>query len=147
MRSRYVSFASTPEVRARMQQQGRRDTDLELALRRELYRRRLRYRVQVPVLHRRTADVVFLGPKVIVDVRSCFWHACPEHGCVPRSNSDWWAAKLAKNAARDEATVARLREVGWTVVVVWGHDDLGAAADKIATLVRTRSQQSKGRKY
>lgn len=132
------SFASTPDVRRRMQQQARRDTDLELGLRRRLHGRGLRYRVQLAVLPRRTADIVFTRARVVIDVRSCFWHGCPEHGTRPKSNDQWWDAKLRRTVARDEETVARLRDAGWTVFVVWGHDDLDASADGIESLVRDR---------
>lgn len=136
------SFASSPEVRARMQRQARRDTTLEKSLRSELYKRGMRYRVQVQVLPRRTADIVFSRARVVVDVRSCFWHSCPSHCSIPRSNREWWAAKLARTAARDADTEARLRAAGWTVVVVWAHDDIECAADTIHGVVCARCGSS-----
>jgi DNA mismatch endonuclease Vsr len=119
-----------------MQRQARKDTDLEALVRRALYRRGLRYRLQVKLLPRHTADIVFKGPRVVVDVRSCFWHRCPLHGSSPRANSAWWAKKLARTAERDKQVVERLESDGWRVVVVWQHDDIEAAADKIAALVK-----------
>src|SRR5262245_31016769 len=97
--------ASSPAIRARMQRQARRDTAPELALRRALHSRGLRYRVDAKVVGaRRRADVVFSTAKVAVFVDGCFWHTCPLHGTVPKSNRDWWVAKLAANAERDRAT-------------------------------------------
>src|SRR3954469_24349398 len=74
------SFASSPEVRARMQRQPSRDTQPELALRRLLHASGLRYRIHVRPLPslRRTADVVFRSARVAVFVDGCFWHGCPQ---------------------------------------------------------------------
>jgi DNA mismatch endonuclease (patch repair protein) len=90
---------------------------------------------------RRTADVVFVSERVVVEVRGCYWHACPEHGTVPKANGEWWAAKLAANADRDEEGERLLREVGWEPVVVWEHevkDDVEGAAARIAAVLAAR---------
>lgn len=120
-----------------MQRQARRDTGLEMGLRRRLHARGLRYRVQVPLLPRRTVDIVFTRRRVAIDVRACFWHACPEHGGVPKANHEWWDAKLRRNAERDQCTVRALTDAGWRVIVVWEHDDLDATTDCIEAAVRT----------
>jgi DNA mismatch endonuclease (patch repair protein) len=140
--SRGVSFASSPEIRARMQRQARKDTAAEVGLRRALHRRGLRYRLQVRLLPRRTCDIVFSRARVVVDVRSCFWHRCPIHHSMPKSNPEWWEAKLSRTVARDAETTTRLAELGWTVVVVWEHDDHDDAADRIAALVRSQPVRS-----
>ncbi|MGH8883664.1 MAG: very short patch repair endonuclease [Egibacteraceae bacterium] len=132
------SFASSPQVRARMQRQRRRDTGLELAVRRELHRRGLRYRLHrrpLPEL-RREADIVFPTAKVAVFADSCFWHACPDHGMVPAANATWWAAKFQRTVARDAETTKALEAAGWTVVRVWEHENPTVAADVIAAIVR-----------
>lgn len=123
-----------------MRAQRRRDTAPELALRRELHRLGLRYRLHQRLLpdRRRTADIVFPGPRVVVDVRGCFWHACPKHAQVPASNKSWWREKLERNRSRDADTVDRLLAAGWQPVVVWEHEDPVRAASRIARLVRER---------
>lgn len=115
----------------------RRDTAPELALRRELHALGLRYRVAYPVpsQRRRTIDVAFTRAKVAVFVDGCFWHGCPEHGNQPRSNSSWWATKLAANQARDHDTDRMLNELGWAVVRVWEHEEPHEAASMIRRLV------------
>lgn len=133
-----TSFASNPDVRDRMQRQARRDTDLERSLRSALHRRGLRYRLQVQLIPRRTSDIVFPKARVVVDVRSCFWHGCSSHCTIPQSNHDWWAAKFARTVQRDRDTEDRLRAAGWTVMVVWEHDDLERAADDITSQVKQR---------
>ena len=124
-----------------MRSQARRDTSIELELRRELWRRGLRYRVDLPIVgKRRRHDIVFRGPHVAVDVRGCFWHGCPDHGTLPKSNREWWADKLETNRRRDADTVQRLKDAGWEPIIVWEHDDLIASADRIEELVRSRSR-------
>lgn len=105
----------------------------EMALRRSLHARGLRYRVQVPVPgnRRRTIDVAFTRAKLAVFVDGCFWHACPEHGTEPRTNSEWWQWKLARNVARDRDTDRLLQDAGWRVVRVWEHENVEEAADRV----------------
>lgn len=122
-----------------MSRQARRDTGIEVALRRELHRRGLRYRVHqtVPALgRRRPIDIVFRGSRVAVFVDGCFWHSCPEHGTLPSSNRSWWQGKLALNRARDADADMRLRNDGWVVVRVWEHEDPVEAATRVERAVR-----------
>jgi DNA mismatch endonuclease (patch repair protein) len=132
--------ASSDQALGRMRRQMTRDTGPEILLRRELHRRGLRYRVDqavVPGLRRRQ-DIVFRRRRIVVDVRGCYWHACPAHGTKPKANAAWWADKLTRNVDRDEDTMRRLDEAGWTVVVVWEHEDPVEAADRVeAVLLRT----------
>ncbi len=132
--------ASSPELSERMRSFPRRDTTPELVLRRELWRRGLRYRVDRPLdgRRRRRADLTFVGAKVAVFVDGCFWHACPEHGTSPRANAAWWSEKLSRNVARDADTDAYLTSLGWTVLRFWEHEDMRAAADTVERAVRAR---------
>ena len=129
--------ASSIDVLRRMQAQRRRDTVPELALRSQLHRKGLRFRVDRVVLPgiRRRADVVFARARVAVFVDGCFWHACPQHATRPRANADWWAQKLAANERRDRDTDQRLDAAGWRVVRVWEHEDMAAAAEQIRALL------------
>ncbi|MFS0703401.1 very short patch repair endonuclease [Cellulomonas sp. 179-A 9B4 NHS] len=131
---------SSASVSARMARQARRDTDPELALRRALHRRGLRYLVDAPLpsIPRRRADVLLPRARVAVFVDGCFWHACPLHATQPASNSEWWRAKLERNVARDRDTDARLGAAGWLVLRFWEHDDMTAAADVVMEAWRTR---------
>lgn len=123
---------------ARMSRQRTKDTAVEMAIRRALHRRGLRYRVHrrpLPNL-RRQADIVFGPSKIAVFVDGCFWHRCPEHGTSPKANGAWWQAKLDRNQARDAETTARLSAEGWTVIRVWEHEDPEVAAQRIADAVQ-----------
>ncbi|AZI59946.1 very short patch repair endonuclease [Rhodococcus sp. D-46] len=125
--------ATDPATSARMSAQRRRDTKPEIALRRELHRRGLRYFVdRAPVKGvRRRADLVFPRRKVAVFVDGCFWHSCPQHATFPKNNAQWWTDKLAANVVRDRDTDARLAEQGWTVIRVWEHEDPLVAAERV----------------
>lgn len=123
-----------------MRQAKRRDTGPELALRRELHRRGLRYRVDRPLpgMPRRRCDIWFGPARVAVFVDGCFWHGCPDHSVVPRSNREWWLDKIRTNAARDRDTDRRLEESGILVMRFWEHDDPRRAADRIERTVNVR---------
>jgi DNA mismatch endonuclease, patch repair protein len=123
-----------------MSRQRRRDTQPELALRSELHRRGMRFRVHrrpLPAV-RREADVVFPSARVAVFVDGCFWHGCPKHRTWPQRNSPFWASKIEGNVRRDSETDALLAEAGWAAVRVWEHERPERAAARIARLVASR---------
>lgn len=125
-------------VTAVMRGNRKADTRPEVLLRSALHRRGLRFRknhaIVTPEL-RVTADVVFPGRQLSVFVDGCFWHSCPEHGTRPRSNTDYWDAKLARNIARDRRVESALAAAGWTVIRVWEHEDPATTAALIGTKV------------
>jgi DNA mismatch endonuclease (patch repair protein) len=140
------SFASTPAIRRRMQDQRARDTAPELALRRQLHAFGLRYRVDrapLPGLRRR-ADILFGPARVAVYLDGCFWHGCPEHGNRPRANSPYWGPKIERNRARDVDTDTRLAAAGWAVVRAWEHEDPADVATRVAVLVTARRPAASG---
>lgn len=132
------SWASSPEVGRRMRSNKGRDTKPELRLRSLLHAQGLRFRVHQRLLpgSRRTADLVFKGPRVAVFVDGCFWHGCPAHHRPSTTNSAFWRDKVEGNQARDRDTDRMLTEAGWRVVRVWEHEDVEAAAERIRGIVR-----------
>jgi len=122
---------------ARFRRQVRAATKPELALRSELHRRGLRFRVNHPGLPGRP-DVTFTRVRLAVFVDGCFWHRCPEHGTLPRNNREWWQAKLDRNVARDRAKDGALADLGWTALHVWEHEAAGIAADRVEAEWRRR---------
>src|SRR5690242_1595504 len=85
----HTSWASSEGVRASMRANRGRDTAPELAVRRAVHRLGLRYRVSArPIASlRRTADLVFPRQRVAVFVDGCFWHGCPVHHTVAKTNA------------------------------------------------------------
>lgn len=132
--------ASSPPVRAVMQGNRAVDTRPEVAVRSELHRRGLRFRkhVQPVATLRCQADVVFPRERIAVFVDGCWWHGCPQHGTRPKTNSEYWDAKLDRNLARDGRNNRLLSEAGWTVVRAWEHEPASEVADRVAETVRGR---------
>jgi len=128
-------------VRQQMSRQRRTGTAPEMALRRALHARGLRFRV-----HRRIGttrpDVVFTRARIAVFVMGDFWHSCPRHATRPKANADWWAAKLAANTARDEHQRDELHAAGWLVVWVWECEDAAVAAASVHRRWQTRTGRS-----
>jgi DNA mismatch endonuclease (patch repair protein) len=119
---------------------GNRSTDTtpELALRRALHSRGLRYRVHAAVVPglRCKPDIVFTRAGVAVFVDGCFWHRCPIHATSPAANAEYWQQKFDRNVERDRANDEALRVTGWTVVRIWEHEDPIAAADRVQAALR-----------
>lgn len=130
------------EARSRLAAQRQRDTEPELRIRRELHRRGLRYRVDQPIpIPRRRADIVFSRARVAVFIDGCFWHGCPEHATLPKSNAAWWQAKLEANVRRDRDTDLRLSAAGWIAIRAWEHENPAAVADAIELCLRSTQPQ------
>lgn len=129
--------SSSPEASRRMAKVRQKSTGAEVAVRRELYRRGLRYRVDFEVLKkpRRVAGVAFPGRRIAVFVDGCFWHGCPEHATWPKQNAEFWRQKIEANRLRDAGTNSRLFDAGWTVLRFWEHQQPIDAAEAIAQTV------------
>ena len=124
-----------------MQRMPRSSSGPEMLIRRELHRRGLRFRVNHPRLPGRP-DIAFTGARIAVFVDGCFWHACPEHGVLPKNNRDWWRSKLDRNVARDGEKDAQLAKMDWITLHVWEHESPVDAADTIERLWRSRRRSA-----
>ncbi|MEX1134970.1 MAG: very short patch repair endonuclease [Acidimicrobiia bacterium] len=135
MESDAYPYPTRPGVTAVMKGNRKTDTKPELALRSALHRSGLRFRKDhtVKVDEGRTirVDVAFPRAKLAVFVDGCFWHGCPQHGTVPRSNTGYWGPKLAGNVARDHKTDERLRSAGWAVLRIWEHETVEDACARV----------------
>ena len=121
---------SSKTVSDQMKKMPRSDTTVEIALRRELHGLGLRYRVNLRGLPG-TPDIAFTRTKIAVFVDGCFWHRCPDHGVMPKSNTDWWRTKLDGNVERDGRKDRELESMGWLPVHVWEHENPAIAAEGI----------------
>jgi DNA mismatch endonuclease (patch repair protein) len=139
-----MSWASSEGVRRSMRSNRGRDTQLELAVRRGLHARGLRYRVQfkVPGSSRRTIDVAFTRLRLAIFIDGCFWHGCPVHHTLSKTHPDFWAEKVNRNRERDVETDLLLTDQGWTVRRFWEHESVDAITDAVVALVQARRHLS-----
>ncbi len=120
-----------------------RDTGPELALRRALHSRGLRYYVnrRPEKTIRRTADIVFPRARVAVFVDGCFWHGCPEHHTMAKANARFWADKVTRNRARDLETNDLLRGRGWNVLRIWEHVPVDVAVNAVLSALDAKTRR------
>ncbi len=96
-----------------------KNTTPELMIRKALRRAGHVYRLQYG---RHKIDVAFPTEHVAVFVDGCFWHKCPKHFRMPKSNVAFWKKKINGNAKRDVKKTSALKKEGWKVVRIWEHD-------------------------
>lgn len=97
-----------------------KNTKPEVLLRSLLHRAGFRFRIHKKDLPGKP-DIVFPGRRKVIFVHGCFWHQHPQcrEGRLPGTRQDYWKPKLARNVVRDAATISKLRDLGWDVLVIW----------------------------
>ena len=111
----------SPEKRSEVMRAVKsKDTKPEIALRKALFALGYRYRLNVKTLPGKP-DLVFAKYKTVIFVHGCFWHGhtCKRGKRVPKSNIEYWTAKIARNKARDKKNTAELKKLGWRVITLW----------------------------
>lgn len=97
-----------------------KDTKPEMIVRKYLFSRGLRFRVQVRKLPGKP-DIVLPKYKTVIFVNGCFWHG--HEGCkyfrLPKSNIEFWKEKIERNIERDRESMQALFYLGWKVIRVW----------------------------
>ena len=110
----------SPDRSAIMRAVPGRDTSAEMQVRRLLRAIAPGYR-----LHRKDVpgnpDIAYIGARRAIFVHGCFWHGhdCRRGARMPKTNADYWQAKIGRNVARDARTLRALDEQGWRALVVW----------------------------
>lgn len=95
-------------------------TKPELKLRQSLWHQGFRYRINDKRLPGRP-DIVLPKYRTVVFMHGCFWHGhkgCPTSH-IPKTNTEFWEAKVARNQARDQEVWRKLEAKGWNVIIVW----------------------------
>jgi DNA mismatch endonuclease (patch repair protein) len=100
-----------------------RDTKPEILVRRKLHASGFRFRLHRSDLPGKP-DIVLPRYRTAIFVHGCFWH---QHmGCQlaskPKTRTEYWGPKLARNVERDASHFNELLELGWRVEVVWECD-------------------------
>ncbi len=103
-----------------MRQVKSQDTGPEMRVRRLVHAMGYRYRLHVKDLPGKP-DLVFRRLRAVIFVHGCFWHGhdCARGARVPKSNRDYWTAKIARNVERDQRHRKQLESDGWRVLVLW----------------------------
>lgn len=131
----------SPERRSEIMRSVRRTgTDIEVRFRKALWRDGVRYRVNRPTEGTRP-DIAIVNSRVAIFVDGCFWHGCPRHWKLPRTNAEFWQRRRDKNVSRDRRDDARLRAAGWTVLRFW-ECDLRRDPRRAASAVRAALRRS-----
>lgn len=97
-----------------------KNTKPELIVRRYLFSRGYRYRINLKSLPG-SPDIVFRKLRTVIFVNGCFWHghdACSMFK-LPKTNTDWWRTKIRKNKIRDRKKNILLKQQGWHVITIW----------------------------
>lgn len=133
----------TPEqISYNMRRVKNKNSAIELALRRELWHRGLRYRKNVASVYGKP-DIAFIGKKIAVFCDSEFWHGYAWDITQDdfKSNRDFWIPKIERNIQRDKEVNEKLRSEGWIVLRFWGREiknDVTGCADIIQRTLEDR---------
>ena len=95
-------------------------TKPELRLRKALWKHGFRYKINDKRLPG-SPDIVLPKYRSVVFIHGCFWHGhndCPRY-VVPKTNTEFWVNKVARNQKRDEEKWRQLEAKGWSVIIVW----------------------------
>lgn len=95
-------------------------TKPELKLRKALWKQGFRYRINDKRLPG-SPDIVLPKYRSVVFIHGCFWHGhkgCPRY-VVPKTNTEFWVNKVARNQKRDEEKWRQLEAKDWSVIIVW----------------------------
>ena len=138
-----VMAKKTPEqISYNMKQVKNRDSAIEIALRKELWSRGLRYRKNVKTILGKP-DIAFIGKKIAVFCDSEFWHGFDwenkKHEI--KSRQEFWIPKIERTMERDIEVTQALKEQGWLVLRFWGNEikkNCSACADQIERAFRER---------
>lgn len=96
------------------------NTAPELRVRKLLWAEGYRYRLNVRALPG-APDIVLRSRKSAIFVHGCFWHGhdCKRGARMPKANSEYWRAKIARNRERDARNAATLKAEGWRTLTIW----------------------------
>ena len=111
-----------------------RNTKPEMIVRRGLWSRGFRYRLNSPRLPGHP-DLVLKKYRTCIFVNGCFWHGhnvtmsqmdngqwiMDNSNCckIPQTNREFWVAKIRRNQERDIEEQKRLAEMGWHCITIW----------------------------
>lgn len=132
--------AKNEAVRKTMQGNKKKDTSIELLLRRALFKRGVRYRKNAKSILG-TPDIAIKKYKLLIFCDGDFWHGKEYHGV--KTHEWFWNEKIKRNRERDLEYTIRLRDEGWTVLRFWESEikkDVEKCVDKVIGIINIRKQ-------
>lgn len=110
------SFQKRSDIMSKI---GGKNTKPEILVRKFLFSKGFRYRINVKTLPGKP-DIVLPKYKTVIFVNGCFWHGnnCKK-GKLPSSNIDFWRGKISNNKLRDDKNSDLLIKLGWKVIIIW----------------------------
>jgi len=127
--------ASSEHVKSSMKGNKGKNTKPELLLRSELHKAGLRFRIHYKLIGK--PDIVFPYKGLAVFVDGCYWHGCPKCYREPKTNTEYWKNKIARNQQRAKTVRRQLNRNGWRVMRVWEHE-LKNNLDKVICKIKKR---------
>ncbi|PBB06919.1 very short patch repair endonuclease [Salimicrobium humidisoli] len=113
---------------------------LESIVTSELWRKGYRFRRNTKDLFG-TPDISIKKYRIVIFIDSCFFHQCPLHGNLPKTNADFWKKKLNRNVERDREVNNYYEQNNWNILRIWEHEvkeNLDNTIDKIAAFIDRR---------
>lgn len=117
-----------------------KDTSIELALRKALWKKGIHYRKNYKELPG-APDIAITKYKIAIFCDSEFFHGKDWEVLKPKlekgANGDYWVSKITRNMERDSEKDKQLVCRGWTVIHFWGKDILNYPEECIAVIEET----------
>lgn len=113
-------------------------TKLEQKVFKALRKRGLKFRTNVANLPGKP-DIAIKKYKIVIFLDSCFWHGCPLHCRMPKSNIEYWQKKIEQNKIRDALITENYKKMGWNVLRIWEHElkeNFEKTIDKIERFIK-----------
>ncbi|WP_043934193.1 very short patch repair endonuclease [Bacillus sp. EB01] len=134
----------TTEQRTKNMRAIKSQSNLENRASKALWKKGYRFRKNSKLFGK--PDIALQKYKVVIFIDSCFWHVCPNHSNIPKSNQDYWIKKLARNQERDQEVNMYYKDRGWNLLRIWEHEfkkDFDGTIDKIATFINQSKSTNK----
>lgn len=96
-------------------------TNLENMMSSALFRMGYRFRRNVKSLYGKP-DIAIKKYKIVIFIDSCFWHGCPSHCRMPKTNRMYWENKIQNNINRDNKVTFYYKKEGWNIMRIWEHE-------------------------
>ncbi|WP_273176325.1 very short patch repair endonuclease [Hoylesella pleuritidis] len=148
-----TDFLTSPQRHVNMAAIHGKDTKPEVVVRRWLWGHGYRYRLNHPRLPGKP-DIVMRKYRTCIFVNGCFWHG--HEGCryytIPKTNTEFWVAKIHRNQERDVEVQHQLASMGWHSITIWECELKPKSRDKtleslVFTLNRIFLQDHSFRRY